>query len=197
MKMFYCWPTSSFPKYDFWSLKSIQHFAELPYSFSISLMLKMEMRIYGKKICDSDFPKEPNQPKVQNYKMSSLSSSNLERANKEKEKGNEAFKKANWGEWRAIGLRATFEGLTAVSLLSLLHSLAEAVGFYSAAILADPTNSTFPLNRAMAWIKLKRSIKPSSWWYTIRHYFSADLLPFLPLSGLSMRNRIVTQLWTW
>lgn len=48
-----------------------------------------------------------------------------------KEKGNDAFRKQQW---------------------------AEAVGLYSAAHIADPTDPTYPLNRAMAYIKLGKFI---------------------------------------
>ncbi|KAJ1028687.1 hypothetical protein NDA16_001853 [Ustilago loliicola] len=48
-----------------------------------------------------------------------------------KEKGNEAFRKQQW---------------------------AEAVGLYSAAHIADPTDPTYPLNRAMAYIKLGKFV---------------------------------------
>lgn len=49
------------------------------------------------------------------------------RAQVAKEKGNEAFKKGQY---------------------------AEAVGLYTDAILCDSSNSTYPLNRSMAYLKL-------------------------------------------
>ncbi|KAJ1029713.1 hypothetical protein NDA13_002956 [Ustilago tritici] len=48
-----------------------------------------------------------------------------------REKGNDAFRKQQW---------------------------AEAVGLYSAAHIADPTDPTYPLNRAMAYIKLGKFV---------------------------------------
>lgn len=52
-----------------------------------------------------------------------------EKAQAAKQKGNDAFGRKQW---------------------------AEAVGFYSAAHFADPTEPTYPLNRAMAYIKLEK-----------------------------------------
>lgn len=77
---------------------------------------------------------EKNNPKVSsttsqsNEKLHSSSNKNTQSALDEKEKGNNHFKKGNWKE---------------------------AISCYTTAMMLDPMNDVYPLNRAMAYIKLE------------------------------------------
>ena len=62
-----------------------------------------------------------------------------------------------------------------------------AVGHYSAAIVADPTNPTYPLNRAAAYLKLGKCVPPLPFYVALPTPYR-----LLRKTEIKMRNAIAT-----